>query len=288
MLRLSIWILSQPLFWAIAGTLVGPYLFVRGFRLLQLKRRISNVPRSTIRAAAIGPVEIYGTVTGPYTIIAPMSQSECLYYRLVIESNPHRDLKSKIQEMCAPLYIDDGTGTLMVYPHGSELRLKPSGRRADYLDLALLLGARSRGDLPEFSQEYTIKPGDQIFVLGAIQENLWARKEPSGDPDDCSRIGPGFLSPGEADLERRDAFSLLNPLLPVGAPDKTSEFNLNPPVLMMKGSGPFVISNDSQRDLVNKLSWRSLVYIWGGPIAALWGLWELLVVRPGIVESVLR
>ena len=47
-MTLLIWILSQPLFWAVVGILVGPYMFYRGFRLLQLKRRISNVPRSTI------------------------------------------------------------------------------------------------------------------------------------------------------------------------------------------------------------------------------------------------
>ena len=80
-----IWILSQPLFWAGTGILVGLYMFYRGFRLLQLKRRISNVPRSTIRAAAVGPVEVSGTAMGPYTLVSPLSQSDCLYYRLVVE-----------------------------------------------------------------------------------------------------------------------------------------------------------------------------------------------------------
>jgi len=25
--------------------------------------------------------------------------------------------------------------------------------------------------------------------------------------------------------------------------------------------------------------------IWGGPVAALWGIWELLVVQPGLLGS---
>jgi hypothetical protein len=286
MTRLLIWILSQPLLWAVTGTLVGPYMFFRGFRLLQLKRRISNVPRSTIRAAAIGPVGVSGTAIGPYTVIAPLSQCDCLYYRLVVESNPHGDLKEKIKELCAPLYINDGTGTLMIYPHASELRLPANAKRADYANLALTLAARSRGELPEFAQEYCIKPGDKIFVLGTIQVNTWQK---TSESNDWSRIGPGFLSESEADLQRREAFPLLNTLLPVGeAPDPSNKFDLNPPVVMVKGNGPFVISKDSQSDLLTKLSWRSLVCIWGGPAAALWGLWEILVVRPGIVESVLR
>jgi hypothetical protein len=44
----------------------------------------------------------------------------------------------------------------------------------------------------------------------------------------------------------------------------------------MKGEGPFVISTDSERDLVAKLQWRSLLYIWGGPIVTLWGLWKIV------------
>ena len=287
MTSLLIWILSQPLLWALAGILVGPYMFYRGFRLLQLKRRISNVPRSTIRAAAVGPVEVSGTAMGPYTLVSPLSQCDCLYYRLVVESNPHGDLKNKINELCAPLYINDGTGTLMVYPHGSELRLKPSDKRTDYFNLALIIAARTRGELPEFSQEYTIKPGDRIFVLGTLQVNTW-RKEPSADPDDCSRIGPGFLSAGEADLQRSEALPLLSAFAPVGKADTSTEFDLNPPVIMMKGNGPFVISKDSQSDLLTKLSWRSLVCIWGGPLAALWGLWEILVVRPGLLGTPVR
>jgi hypothetical protein len=288
MTSLLIWVLSQPLVWAVTGTLAGPFLFYRGFRLLQLKRRISNVPRSTIRAAAVGPVEVSGTAMGPYTLVSPLSQCDCLYYRLVVESNPQGDLKDKINELCAPLYINDGTGTLMIYPHGSELRLKPSAKRTDYFNLALMIAARTRGELPEFSQEYTIKRGDKIFVLGTIQVNTSARKEPSSDPDDCSRIGPGFLSAAEADLQRRDEFPLLTAFAPVGVPDTSREFDLNPPVVMVKANGPFVISKDSQSDLLTKLSWRSLVCIWGGPVAALWGLWEILVVRPGLLGTPVR
>jgi hypothetical protein len=47
-------------------------------------------------------------------------------------------------------------------------------------------------------------------------------------------------------------------------------------VILMQGDGPFIISTDSQRDLVAKLNLKSFLYIWGGPAAALWGLWEIL------------
>jgi len=47
-------------------------------------------------------------------------------------------------------------------------------------------------------------------------------------------------------------------------------------VILMKGAGPFIISCDSQREIVARLNLKSLLYIWGGPAAALWGLWEIL------------
>jgi hypothetical protein len=48
-------------------------------------------------------------------------------------------------------------------------------------------------------------------------------------------------------------------------------FDLDPPVVLMKGSHnpTFLISWHSQRDLLSELSWKSTLYIWGGPILTL-------------------
>jgi hypothetical protein len=278
MIRLVIWLLSQPLFWAVLGVSAGPYFFWRGFRVLQRKRLIMDTPRSTIRGAALGCVELGGTAVGPYTLVAPLSGTDCFYYRLAIESNPQGDLRNKIQEMCAPLFLDDGTGTVMIFPHGAELLLPPSSQRAEYAKLALATATRYSMEKPEFAQEYCIKPGDKIFVMGTLKENPWAKKDPVAECSELSRIGPGFVGQGEADLLRREAYPYLDPRAPAGA-DVASpqEFDLHPPVILMQGGdGPFMISCDSQRELVAKLNLQSLLFIWGGPVAALWGLWEIL------------
>jgi len=276
MIRLLIWILSQPLLWAGLGVIFGPYFFWRGFRLLQRKRLIMDSPRSTVRAAALGRVEVSGKVLGPYTLVAPLSHTDCFYYRLVIESNPQGDLRERIQEACAPLFLDDGTGTLMIYPQGSELQLPPSSARSEYGKLALALTSFSEGP-PEFAQEYCIKPGDTIFVLGTLRENPWAKKDPIAESNELSRIGPGFVGESEADLLRRQAYPYLNPKLPAGETlASPNQFDFHPPVILMRDEGPFFISTDSQRDLVAKLNLKSLLFIWGGPVAALWGLWEIL------------
>jgi hypothetical protein len=276
MIRLLIWLLSQPLFWAALGVTLGPYSFWRGFQMLQRKRLIMDTPRSSIRAAALGRVELSGRAVGPYTVVAALSHDDCLYYRLVIESNPQGDLSKAMREVCAPLFLDDGTGTVMIFPKGAELQFPATSARSDYTKLAFAFSRYSEGT-PEFAQEYAIKPGDAIFVLGRLRENPWAKEDPIAEGTELSRIGPGFVGRAEADLIRREAYPYLNGKLPAGADTAFAEkFDLHPPVIVMKDDGPFVISTSSQKEVVAKLHWKSLLYIWGGPVAALWGLWQIL------------
>jgi hypothetical protein len=297
-----IWLLSQPLFWAALGVVVGPYLFYRGFRLLQRKRLILDIPRSTIRAAAIGPVEVSGKAVGPYTLVSPVSKRECLYYRVVVRAQrqaaaAYSDYRSEdaallafglgflrqtfkknsgqiIDEVCAPLFVDDGTGELMIYPKGAETQLPCfGGDGGDYLAGVLARHGFSKADY-EAAEELCILPEQEIFVMGTLRENPWATRKPSSEEDSLARIGPGFVSADEADLQRREAFCL-NPAAPSGAL-QPREFNLYPPVILSQGDCPFIISNLSQREIVSRLSWKSLLFIWGGPIWTLWAVWEIL------------
>ncbi len=284
--RVITWILVQPLFWAISGVTLGPYLFYRGFRVLQLKREIMNIPRSTIRSAALGKVEVTGKAVGPYTLVAPLSKEDCLYYRLVVVNDPDDKFPNKTQQACAPFYIDDGTGVLMVYPPSAELRLKPSHQEGS---LGGAMAGYRYGTDPEFVQEYCIKPGDTVFALGTLEENHWAKQRESKDDDwddEMARIGPGFVGEAEADFLRRKAFPFLDANAPSGVTVETTQnFDLNPPVVLNKGNGPFIVSSDSEREMLAQMSLSSLLCIWGGPIATLWGIWEILFVRPGLVGS---
>src|SRR5215471_5810192 len=177
MTRFIAWLLTEPLFWAGWGIVLGPILFLRGFRLLQRKQLILDTPRSTIRGAALGLVEMSGKAVGPYTLVSPLSETDCLYYRLTGKSEPGSELVSpKMRELCAPLFLDDGTGTLMIYPERCELDLQPS--------------FSSEND--DAAEEYCIRPGDKIFVRGTLRENPWATKSPVTERGEFSRIGPGY------------------------------------------------------------------------------------------------
>ena len=277
MMRLLGWLLSQIVFWAVLGVSFGPILFVRGFRLLQRKRLIIDIPRSTVRGAALGPVEISGKAVGPYTLVAPLSHADCLYYRIAVQSNPKKDFSNtKMRELSVPLYVDDGTGKVMVYPQHCELDLEAHEERAEYGKAALAIeGYRSEG--AEFVREFCIRPGEQLYVLGTLRENPWAERNPAAECSELSRIGPGFVSQAEADLLRHEAFPTLDRMLPSGMDGSPDEFDYHPPVILMKGRGPFVISSRSERELVQNLGWKSFLYIWGGPLATLWGLWEIVI-----------
>src|SRR5262249_23132626 len=161
-------------------------------------------------------VQIAGKAVGPYTLVAPLSKEECLYYRLMVAEDSNGSLSKKPPELCAPLFIDDGTGLLMVNPFDADIRVNVSHQRGS---LGQAMDGYRGGRTPEFIQEFSIKPGDTIFVLGTLQENRWIKLRSVQDDDgdnELSRIGPGFVSEAEADLLRREAFPFLDANVPSG------------------------------------------------------------------------
>jgi hypothetical protein len=47
---------TEPVLWAVAGIVIGLYMFFRGFGLLRSKLLIEGIPSSTVRSAALGLV----------------------------------------------------------------------------------------------------------------------------------------------------------------------------------------------------------------------------------------
>src|SRR6266571_1514333 len=289
LIRELIWLLSQPLFWAALGIVVGPFLFFRGFRLLQHKRLIMDIPRSTIRGAALGPVEISGKAVGPYTLVSPLSKRDCLYYRIAVRAEREgasadstyswdgdiaflafcfgflrqrfkKNAGQIVDEACAPLFLDDGTGELLLYPKGAETQLTSfDGSGGDCHSVLARYGFDK--DEIQAAEEFCILPDDNIFVVGTLCENSWERKLTSSQDSELSRIGPGFVSRDEADLRRREAFVFLDPARPSGA-TQNREFDLHPMTILTQGNCPFIVSNRSQREVVSRLGWKSLLLIW--------------------------
>jgi E3 ubiquitin ligase len=280
-------VLRSPVLWGVAGIGIGVRLFFRGFPFLKGKHLIQDTPTSTVRGAALGAVEVSGTVVGPYTLIAPLSQTDCFYYHAVARGSSGEEKKTSEEVLYVPFFLDDGTERVMVDPRGAETDLRPSvdDEYSSSTGVALtrhfLVRHGISSEYPAHLEEYCIRAGDPLYVLGTLRENPGLESAA-----DCMAHGmsQGFLSAAAADLQRRAAIeSMLPPGSPVppiaqARPVETEAFDLNPRVVLMKGTSgePFFISWRSQRDVVEELAWRSVLYIWGGPVLALAGLWLLV------------
>jgi hypothetical protein len=273
-------ILLTPIF-ALAGVVVGIFLFFRGFRLLSRKRLIAATPRSTVRSAAMGQVEISGKIVGPYTLISPLSQLDCFYYRAeawIYEGEGRNKRRKKVAQetLCVPFFVEDETGRLMVDPRDAEIEFPPSydDDGVEYSEPALRFLGR-RGISPGsfvILREHCIQPGDQLFVLGTLGENQ-PRSIASlqGNPSQEGDIH--FLSQPAADLQRRESLEAMQVPLPRYAATATSsaeDFDTNPPALLRKEAGQlFMLARSSPRSVVEELAWQSSTYIWGGAVLAL-------------------
>jgi len=253
-------------------------MFFRGFGLLRRKLLIQSVPSSTVRSAALGLVEVSGTATGPYSVISPLSKTECYFYRAILPR--HGDCQ---ETLCVPFFLDDGTGKLLIDPRGAETDLQPSfsedvewDSAPDYIRHFLSRHGVTSGQV----EEYCIRANDRLFVTGTLQDNP-AIDQINENSGRCSQAGGlRYLSPEAADLQRELAFPGLEKL-PASAKfsiQKQNELNVNPPVLLMKGRSEdlFLISWSSRRCMLRGLAFYSAICIWGGPILTLSCLYNLL------------
>lgn len=175
-------------FWAGVGAIAGVFLFLRGFSMLRCKRLIMNTPSSKIRSASMGLVEISGTAKGPQTVPAGITGEACYYYRAMAwqlrQSGKNSEWKKVADEsLYVPFFIEDPTGDALVDPQGAELDIHRNfkdefgGSFFGSHDMmpenvnAFLLRYGLSGSEKIRLEEYCIKPGDPLFVLGTLCRN---------------------------------------------------------------------------------------------------------------------
>jgi hypothetical protein len=97
----------------------------------------------------------------------------------------------------------------------------------------------------------------------AQQQKISAALLKAGITNPAAWAAAGLVSP--ANVARSASVSA------VAAAPALEQFDLHPPVVLMRGAhdAAFFISWHSQRDVVNSLSWKSTLMIWGGPALTL-------------------
>ncbi len=148
--------------------------------LIRMRRRstrwISALPTT-------GTVAVTGTVCET-TFLSPMTKTPCAVYKLEIqEYNKYRRGSGwatiNHKDSTKPFEIEDGTGSVQVYPSGAELTFS-------YVNFVENLDAEQNAALDRLGiatsgffnsnrnlrvTEYLIIPGQTIFVQGVVQQN---------------------------------------------------------------------------------------------------------------------
>jgi len=324
------------------GIAGGLYLFFRGFRLLARKRLLLNTPTSKIRSAAMGLVEVSGLATGPYTLPAPITGKACYLYRTTAwqqrESGKNHDwVKVAEETLHVPFFLDDGTGKLLVEPHGAEFDLHRDFREEygasmfstrDLVPLEVSNFLERHGVTPSRHiriEECAIKPKNALFIVGTLAENPgFTRRSFPVSAHDTNRTRPAEPAPeivrlsdgaapattaemtqqakiaaalNKAGIQKPEAWTAAGvPYRAVavqqtpqitqisvngnnpGATQAHPDFDLTPPVLLMKGANnpAFLISWRSQQEFVRSLAWKSAAMVWGGGALAVLGTYVLV------------
>jgi hypothetical protein len=162
----------QPLFRKALHAGILPGLVAAGlcwgaFVCLRLKRFVEDTPTSRIRSLAMGLVEVQGRATRRYALVAPMTQSACVWYRLRKYRRDHRNnwrLTSESDSTHVPFVLDDGSGQVVVNPAGATIKVKTE--QTGYPGESTLIGAAVEGGPDEKWVEELIYEGTTLYVLG--------------------------------------------------------------------------------------------------------------------------
>jgi hypothetical protein len=250
--------------WATAGLTAGPVLYWRGFRMLRKRQLIANTPTSRIRSMAMGLVEISGAVEPRSTVTAPFSGKACAYWQVEIAAKNRNGWRTIHRNQSGnPFYLSDETGVALIYPHGSDCRIRYGTEEhcaglmlppcyADYMsEHASLVGRLARLGTLRF-RERILEAGQRVYVLGTATPRAQARVI-AQDAEEETLAATG--TDGPAATRRSTLDHRVTGVVRLGENERT-----------------FIISQDSEKGLMFSLGAHALVQLVGGAIVTVVGL----------------
>lgn len=280
--------------------ILGIVFFFDGFRLWRRKRLVENIPTSKIRSMAMGLVELYGEAE-PYFILikAPLTGEDCVFYKYLVERYETKGKNSVWVTVVNnasyhnPFYLNDDTGKVLINLQSVELHMDepdftfetgPCGKEYPQPLLSFLTQNSIRyktffGRFRMRFKEWRIHRKDKIYVLGSAQKNenlasdfkleLYNRIEQlKNSPAEIKKIDTD--RDGEVSMDewgravQNIEMDLLEGLKNIERPAETN-------VMIAQGQEEkaFIISEESEKDLVRSLSWKSSLKVFGGAMLAI-------------------
>ncbi|HOL21362.1 MAG TPA: hypothetical protein PLQ41_00710 [bacterium] len=267
------------LLWSTIGFFAGIYLFLNGFRRLWEKRLIQNIPTSKIRSIAMGQVEIQGTAIADVLLTGPYTKSPCVFFHIIEEhlvrtKDSARWVKDLDVKSDIPFFVQDDTGSVMVDPSGAETDLP--------LRYTNIEGNRRY-------REWNLMDKEPVYVLGTakrvegIEEKIQSEverriQEIIENPEEKIKLDINkdmWIDEKEWEIARekikeqvkKDFEDVKNNL-------QQSSHNIPghlQNIVIGKGEldRHFLISNKSEKELVNSYKYRVFFSIFGGVVLSL-------------------
>lgn len=233
---------------------VGLLLVYHGFRKWQRMRLMQDTPTETVRAAAAGRTELWGTaepIDGVGTIDQPFAEGECLVATYEVEEwKEDEDDDGSWSTLdsgtlLAPFQVDDGTGTMRVEPEEDATFDISSENRTSFTVDA---NRTPPGEVVAFFERRYDDGGDGL--LARILD-----RDPSVRGSNERRYTQEVIPPGER-------VYLLGGARPV---EGASGSNADRLVLGRDGgSDEFIVADRSEEELVSSYRWAAPAQIVGG------------------------
>ncbi len=261
---------GRPIVWCIIGAFAGLYIFYKGFLLLQRRHLILDTPASKVRSASLGMVELNGLASGPYTVVAPISERACYYYRTIAwewkrQGRNTKWVKVAAECMHVPFFLDDNTGKIMVDPRGAELDLHRDFQQ-QFCDGLFTLKQEAPPNVHSFLlrhgvstnnkikvEEFCIKPKNALFVLGTLDENpgLELSPKPIQETEDVSAGSTFSFSLGGSALSMAGNALGASPLFDLASRRKSEDARLGAAVLGDSNSNPSRATNNAATNVIH-------------------------------------
>jgi len=231
---------GDPTFALVFLFALGLVLFAFGFSRLKLKQRIENTPTSKVRSIAMGSVEVAGKVVASDEglLEAPFTGTPCVYYRYAVEVYRSEGKKKGWHTVDSGLQakrflVQDDTGRVLVDPKFAEVDIPHDFLQVGFQDpperVRAFLTAKSVSHQGLFGWNKKMRYSEWHV---APDDDLFV----TGEAGDNPFVAEGTVVEGHKD------------------------------VMISKGaSGPFYISDKSEKKIVGELNWQG----WGGVLAGL-------------------
>jgi len=224
------------------GALAGMGLTLYGFVINNRKRLIESIPTSPVRSLAVGLAEVSGHAQTERVLLrAPFSGMPCVLFSYSVEERRTSAKENRWETIAKgtseePFYVQDETGKVLVVPFDAQLIL-PDKRTTR---------TNWSGTLPEATIVGLLKLG--IAVDGWFGEKT-------------IRCSETFILPGER------VYVMGTAQEHNGAIDSAD--NAARLYIGSNRDNEFIISDQSEKELLSRLQWQVWASIGGGPVLAM-------------------